>query len=166
MELSNIKKQNQFNKIAIVADHRGEEYIKFVIKALDEIGVEHVLPEYEKSQTNDYPDAVLAANKLYQSKSVDGLILLCGTGVGMNVAANKCKGIRCVLANDEATAAFGRIHEDCNALAMPTKYADQEKGLEIRLCKRKMQRIVKAFVTTKFDGGRHQRRIDKLNNMK
>ena len=166
MGLQNTEKQNQFKKIAVVADHRGEEYIRFVIKALDELGIQSIVPEYEKGETNDYPDMVVAANKLLQAKKVDAMILLCGTGVGMSIAANKCKNVRCVLANDEATAAFGRIHEDCNALAMCTKYSDDNAGLEVRMCKRKLQRIVKMFATTEFAGGRHLRRIEKLNNMK
>ena len=166
MELQDTKKQNQFKKIAVVADHRGEEYIKFVIKALDEVGIAHVVPEYEKSEINDYPDMVVAANKLLQAHVVDGMILLCGTGVGMSIAANKCKNVRGVLAFNETIAAFGRLHEDCNALAMCSKYSDEKLGLEVRMCKRKMQRIVKTFVTTPFAGGRHLRRIDKLNNIK
>ena len=166
MELQNKKSKNYFNKLAIVADHRGEDYKRFVAKALNEIGVEYVMPEYDGGKDNDYPDAVVSAYNLYQNKKVDGLVLLCGTGVGMMIGANKCKGIRCVWANDESLAAFGRIHEDCNALAMPAGYADEAMGYQVKLCKRKLQRIVKAFVQTAFAGGRHQRRVEKLNNIK
>ena len=166
MELQNIKKVSRFKKIAIVADHRGEDYKRFVEKALGEVGVEYVLPVYDNRADNDYPDMVVSAYKLYEQKKVDGLILLCGTGVGMMIGANKCKNIRCVLADSEALAIFGRLHEDCNALAIGVGYVDEELGLEIRLCKRKLQRIVKAFVTTPFAGGRHERRVKKLNNIK
>ncbi|MBQ8468555.1 MAG: RpiB/LacA/LacB family sugar-phosphate isomerase [Clostridia bacterium] len=163
MELQNT---NQFKKIAIVADHRAEASKKFVIKALTELGVDYVLPKYDDSPDNDYPDLVVEAYKLYATKKVDGLILMCGTGVGMMIAANKCKGIRCVLANDEAVAAFGRIHEDCNALGLAAGYSDDAYGYEVKACKRKMQRIVKTFITTPFGGGRHARRVEKLNNIK
>jgi len=165
MELQNKENQNQFKKIAVACDHRGEDYIKFVKKALDEQGIETILPDYAKGADNDYPDVVKETNKLLQNGEVDGMILLCGTGVGMMIAANKCKNVRCVLASDEDVAAFGRIHEDCNALAMGVGYKDEE-GREVHLCKRKLQRIVKTFVTTPFAGGRHLRRVEKLNNIK
>ena len=164
MELQN--KKNQFNNIAIVADHRGEACKKFVQKALDEVGIAYTLPEYNNAADNDYPDAVSSAYELYKKGKVDGIILLCGTGVGMMIAEKKKKNIRCVWADSESLAAFGRIHEDCNALALAAGYADETQGYEVKLCKRKLQRIVKTFVQTEFAGGRHARRVEKLNNIK
>ena len=166
MELQKEKNKNYFKKIAIVADHRGKDYKRFVAKALDEVGVGYVMPTYDDSADNDYPDAVLRAYDLYKQKEVDGLVLLCGTGVGMMIGANKCAGIRCVWADSESLAAFGRIHEDCNALALAAGYTDEKLGYEVKLCKRKLQRIVKTFVQTPFAGGRHERRVAKLNNIR
>ena len=165
MELQKENK-NYFKKIAIVADHRGEDYKRFVAKALDEVGVEYVFPAYDDRPDNDYPDIVVSAYQLYKQKKVDGLILLCGTGIGMMIGANKCKNIRCVLADTETRAIFGRVHEDCNALVVGVGYVDEDLGIEIKLCKRKLQRIVKAFVQTPFAGGRHERRVAKLNNIR
>jgi len=165
MELQKEKNKNYFKRIAIVADHRGEDYKRFVAKALAEEGVDYLMPEYDNSADNDYPDAVLGAYQLFEKGKVDGLILLCGTGVGMMICANKCKGVRCVWADEEALAYFGRLHEDCNALAMPAGYADEKNVHQVKLCKRKLQRIVKVFVQTKFAGGRHERRVAKLNNI-
>lgn len=154
-----------FKKIAIVADHRGEDFKQYVAKALESLNIEYVLPTYDTGADNDYPDVVKQVYNLYASREVDGLILLCGTGVGMCIAANKCKGIRCVWADSEAVAAYGRIHEDCNALALGTNYADKEVGLKVKLSSSNIQKIVKRFVTTKFGGGRHARRVEKLNNL-
>lgn len=152
-----------FKKIAIVADHRGEDYKAVVAKALSDSGVEYVLPTYDNGEGNDYPDVVKAAYKLYASKEVDGLILLCGTGVGMMIGANKCKGIRCVWANTVDVAKLGRVHEDCNALALGVNYRDN--GYNVGLSNIQIKKIVKAFVETDFAAGRHARRVAKLNNL-
>lgn len=154
-----------FKKIAIVADHRGEHYKKYVANALKETGIEYVLPDYSSAEDNDYPDIVKKVYKLFKTKQVDGLILLCGTGVGMNIGANKCKNIRCVWANDPSIVAFGRIHEDCNALAMPAGYSCSDSQFKIEITPKTIEEVVKTFVTTPFGGGRHLRRVDKLNKM-
>ena len=165
MALLSIKGAKMFKKIAIVADHRGEEYKKYVADALYKQNIEYVLPTYDAGADNDYPDIVKAVYKLYKSGQVDGLILLCGTGVGMMIGANKCKGIRCVWASNVDVAVFGRVHEDCNALAMGVNYTDSETGYSVSLSKQKIQKIVSAFVSTQFGGGRHARRVDKLNKL-
>lgn len=154
-----------FKKIAIVADHRGEDYKKYVADALKKANVEYMLPVYDTGADNDYPDVVKAVYKLYKTKQVDGLILLCGTGVGMMIGANKCKNIRCVLASTPDVAAFGRIHEDCNALALGVNYSDESLGYSVKLSRQKIESIVTVFVNTSFGGGRHARRVDKLNKL-
>lgn len=154
-----------FKKIAIVADHRGEDYKKYVTSALERENIQYVLPAYDTGADNDYPDVVKMVYKLYKTGEVDGLILLCGTGVGMMIGANKCKGIRCVWAASPDVAAFGRIHEDCNALALGVNYADATTGYSVSLSKQKIQQIVQAFVSTAFGGGRHARRVEKLNKL-
>ncbi len=154
-----------FNKIAIVADHRGEDFKIVVADALKKINIDYVLPTYDTGAENDYPDVVKSVYKLYKQGKVDGLILLCGTGVGMMIGANKCKGIRCVWANTPDVAALGRVHEDCNALALGVNYLDNNTGYKVSLSKQKIQKIVQTFVTTAFAGGRHARRVEKLNNL-
>lgn len=154
-----------FKKIGIVADHRGEKYKQVVADQLSKLGLESVYPSYSDAEDNDYPDVVAEAYKMYMDGAADGLIMLCGTGVGMCIAANKCQELRCVLANNAATAAFGRIHEDCNVLAMGVGYALPGSDLKVKLSTKDMQKIVKAFVTTPFEGGRHLRRVEKLKQM-
>ncbi len=154
-----------FKKIAIVADHRGEEYKQYVAKALEKENIEYVLPNYDSGADNDYPDVVKSVYEFYKNGEVDGLILLCGTGVGMMIGANKCKDIRCVWANTPDVAVFGRIHEDCNALALGANYKDKTLGYKVELTPKQIQKIVSAFVNTPFGGGRHARRVEKLNNL-
>lgn len=154
-----------FKKIAIVADHRGEHYKQYVADVLMENGIDYCLPQYSNDENNDYPDIVKQVYKLYKTKQVDGLILLCGTGVGMAIGANKCKNIRCVWANEPSIAVFGRIHEDCNALAMPAGYSCSESQYKIEMNPQKIKTIVEAFIKTEFGGGRHARRVDKLNKI-
>lgn len=154
-----------FKKIAIVADHRGEKYKKIVAQALEDQKIDYCLPQYDQKVDNDYPDVIKSVYELYVNKQIDGIILLCGTGIGMMIGANKCKNIRCVWASSPDLAAFGRIHEDCNALAMPAGYSDQESGYCVKISPQKIKQIVAAFVSTSFGGGRHQKRVEKLNNL-
>lgn len=154
-----------FRKIAVVADHRGEHYKQCVASVLKQNDIECLLPDYDNGADNDYPDVVKKVYKLYKSKQVDGLILLCGTGVGMMIGANKCKNIRCVWANEPGIAVYGRIHEDCNALAMPAGYSCDESEYKIEMSPERIQAIVEAFIKTEFGGGRHTRRVEKLNKL-
>lgn len=154
-----------FKKIAIVADHRGEHYKQYVADVLKNNDIDYLLPEYDNDASNDYPDIVKQVYKLYKTHQVDGLILLCGTGVGMMIGANKCKNIRCVWANEPSIAVFGRIHEDCNALAMPAGYWCEESNYRIEMNAEKIKEIVEAFINTQFGGGRHTRRVEKLNKI-
>ncbi len=153
-----------FKKIAIVADHNGESKKQLVEDILVQQNIEAVYPDYTNSADNDYPDIVQKAYDYYLDGKVDALILLCGTGVGMCIAANKCPGLRCVLAANAAVAAFGRIHEDCNALSVGVGYKDAGNGISVKLSTKQLQDIVKAFISTPFEGGRHLRRVQKIEN--
>lgn len=150
-----------FKNIVIVADHRGEDFKHIVASELSKLNINCQMPNYDTGADNDYPDVVKKAYQFYLDGTADGFILLCGTGVGMCIGANKCKGIRCVWANSEAVAAFGRIHEDCNALALGVNYSDGK--MKVKLKESEIRKIVKSFVTTQFAGGRHLRRVEKLN---
>jgi ribose 5-phosphate isomerase B len=156
-----------FKKIAVVADHRGEEYVPTAKKIIEGLGVECVVPSYDSGAENDYPDVVKSIGELFARGEIDGMVLLCGTGVGVNICANKLHGVRCVLAGSANVASLGRIHENCNALAMGVGYSSSEyKGIVVKkMCPHKMKKIITAFVRTDFGGGRHARRVEKLNNM-
>ena len=88
------------------------------------------------------------------------MILLCGTGVGMNVVANKFAGIRSVLPSEEGSAYFARCDEDANTIVFAAGKADEK--YEVKLCKRKMIRILDVFINTDFEGGRHLRRLGQI----
>ena len=91
------------------------------------------------------------------------MVLLCGTGIGMNMVANKFDGIRAVLANSEAEAYFSRRHENANAIVFGAGYGD---GVcEIKLCRRKMTRMLITFLNTDFEGDRHIRRIKQIEDI-
>jgi ribose 5-phosphate isomerase B len=141
-------------KIAIGSDHAGYELKEYLLK---ELGEQH---EFVDVGTNgpesvDYPDyAAQVARKVTQG-DVDLGILLCGTGIGMSVAANKMKGVRAALAFDLYTAMQSRRHVDANILVLGALVTG--KGLAVA--------IVRAWLKTPFEGGRHERRIAKIRRL-
>lgn len=152
-----------FNKIAIAYDHRVDaSVIKKIREKLAADGVE-VLEVEDRAEGNDYPVLARMCYELYLREKADGMILLCGTGIGMNIVANKFDGIRSVLATSEAEAYFSRRHEDANCLVFGAGYADEK--YEIKLCKRKMLRIIDTFLTTPFEGDRHIRRLNQIKEI-
>ncbi|MBQ9707868.1 MAG: ribose 5-phosphate isomerase B, partial [Firmicutes bacterium] len=100
----------------------------------------------------DYPDYGKACAKAVVSGEVDRGIVCCGTGIGISIAANKVRGIRCGLCTSVEMAKLTRQHNNANMLAMGGRITDKETGLA----------ITEAFLDTEFEGGRHQRRIDKM----
>ena len=139
-------------KISIAADHGG-----FVLK--NEIDVylkEKGFKVYDRGtfseESVDYPDfALKVANDVVQSKAECG-ILICGTGIGMSITANKVKGIRAALAYDEYTAEMSRKHNNANILCMGGRTTSIDMA----------KKILDAWINTDFEGGRHQRRIAKI----
>lgn len=149
-----------FKKFAIAYDHRVNlKYIEKIKEVLSASNIEFLVVEDDET-TNDYPILAKKAYNLFLTKNCDGMILLCGTGIGMNVVANKFNGIRSVLANSEAEAYFSRRHEDANCLVFGAGYSDEV--YEIKLCRRKMARMITTFVSTNFEGDRHIRRLNEI----
>ena len=152
-----------FKKIVIAYDHRVQKkYIDRIKLTLSEAGIEFI-EIIDDGETNDYP---VIAKQAYQTKmanNADGMLLLCGTGIGMNVVANKFAGIRSVLVNSEAEAYFARRHENANCLVFGAGYADDK--YEIKLCARKMVRIIHIFIDTDFEGDRHIRRLNQITDI-
>lgn len=149
-----------FKKFVIAYDHRVDlKYIEKIKAYLDENNILYEIVE-DNGETNDYPVLASKAYGIYQSKKADGMILLCGTGVGMNVVANKFAGIRSVLPDAEGSAYFARRDEDANCIVFAAGKADEK--YEVKLCKRKMIRILDVFVNTDFEGGRHIRRLGQI----
>ncbi len=139
-------------KIALACDHGGLNLKNAVKKYLEENGY-----EYEDFGTNttdscDYPDYALPAAEAVASGKCDKGILVCSTGIGVSMVANKVPGVRCAHCHDAYCAKFTRLHNDANVLAMGEKVVGIGYALQ----------IVETFLTTEFEGGRHQRRVDKI----
>ncbi|MBC7389310.1 MAG: ribose 5-phosphate isomerase B [Opitutaceae bacterium] len=139
-------------KIAISSDHAGVEYKRALVEFVQELGyfIEDLGPYNEDSV--DYPDFAHKLAEKVLSKEADLGIVLCGTGNGVAMAANKHQGIRAGLCWNKEIASLIRQHNDANILALPARFVNVEEAKE----------IVKAYLETPFEGGRHQRRVDKI----
>lgn len=142
-------------KIAIGSDHAGFTDKEKIKRQLDELGV-----EYEDVGTNsidsvDYPIyAKKVAEKVANGEAEQG-ILVCGSGNGMQIAANKIRGVRAALAWNEETARLARQHNDANVLSVPARMISSEE----------VKNVVKSFLSAEFEGGRHGRRVDEITKL-
>ena len=150
-----------FSKFVLSYDHRvDEKYIQVIKKYLNENGFGCLEINLNDDENNDYPILASRAYQTFLKEKCDGMILLCGTGVGMNVVANKFAGIRSVLAQTEADAFFARNDENANCIVFPAGKANDLYS--VKICKRKMIRALNVFVEAEFEGGRHKRRVDEI----
>lgn len=142
-------------RIAIGCDHRGFRLKQAIMGYLAAKG--HTVKDfgcYDDSSA-DYPDFAKEVSYAVAKGDFDRGILICNTGIGMSIAANKVPGIRAALCHDVFTARSARQHNDANVLCLGAAVVSQSEAEE----------IVQSFVTTGFDGGRHQRRLDKVRVM-
>ena len=140
-------------KITIGSDHGAvqlKEEVKMVLKEYGDVEVKDV--GTFGTDAVDYPDVAEKVCGDVVSGNADRGIVLCGTGIGISIAANKIKGIRCALCNDVFSAKMSRQHNDANVLAMGGRVLGFGPAGE----------IVRAFVEGKFEGGRHERRVNKI----
>ncbi len=139
-------------KIAIGSDHRGFDAKKRIKALLEELGHEVRDEGTHTAESCDYPDAAIAVASDVAASRVDRGILMCGTGVGMSISANKVTGARAALCHDELTAQLSRRHNDANILCMPADLIGDAL----------MRTMVKTWLETPFEGGRHARRVSKI----
>lgn len=140
-------------KLAIGCDHGAYEYKEILKALLEKEG--HTVTDFGTYSTDscDYPDYASAVAKSVAAGENDKGIVLCGTGIGASIAANKVKGIRCALCSDPLSARLTREHNDSNVLAMGQRIIGEEL----------MKEIVRVWLTTEFSHEeKHQRRIDKV----
>jgi ribose 5-phosphate isomerase B len=142
-------------KVALGADHGGVNLKEEIKKYLDTVGVGYEDFGCNCTDSVDYPDYALPVAEKVASGEFDRGILICGTGIGMTIAANKVNGIRCALVHDCFSAKATREHNDSNILAMGERVIGPGLALE----------IVKIWLGTEFTGGRHQRRLDKVKRL-
>jgi ribose 5-phosphate isomerase B len=141
-------------KIAVGSDHRGFEAKKRIVLLLGELAHEVVDMGTTSPDSVDYPDFAIQVAKAVGDKVVDRGILICGTGIGMCIAANKVHGVRAAPCHDSITAEMSRRHNDANILCLSGDLLGEEL----------IDRMVRIWLQTDFEGGRHARRVEKIEH--
>ena len=139
-------------KIAIGSDHRGFALKAHLVKMLSREGHEVLDTGCPDTEPVDYPDYAFPVGEMVASGAAERGILVCGSGIGMSIAANKVRGVRAALCCTVEDARMTRQHNDSNVLAL------SERGL----ANPKTDELVKVWLSTPFEGGRHERRLDKI----
>jgi ribose 5-phosphate isomerase B len=139
-------------RIAIGCDHRGFDVKRRVMPTLEQTG--HVLIDLgcPPGASADYPDFAFIVAQAVSEQRVDRGILICGTGIGMCIAANKVTGVRAALCHDSITAEMSRRHNDANILCLSADLLGDEL----------IDRMIRIWLETEFEGGRHARRVEKI----
>ena len=139
-------------KIAIGSDHRGFEVKQRIITALQQLGHEVLDVGPSRRESVDYPDFAFQVATAVGEGRVDRGILICGTGIGMCIAANKVHGVRAAPCHDSITAEMSRRHNDANILCVSADLLGDEL----------IDRMLRIWLETEFEGGRHARRVEKI----
>lgn len=139
--------------IAIACDHSALEMKNEVEALLDEMGLAYHDYGTYTAESCDYPVFGVRAAKAVAAGECERGIVICGTGIGISLAANKVKGIRCALCSEPYSAELTRRHNDANMLAIGAGFTGKNLA----------ERMVEVFLSTDFEGGRHERRVNKLN---
>ncbi len=138
--------------ISIGNDHAGTDYKKAILKHLQKIG--HEVKNYGTNSNDsvDYPDFVHPVANDVENRTVDFGIIICGSGNGANMTANKHQGVRSALCWSKEIVALARQHNNANILSIPARYTSEQQAIE----------MVDTFLNTAFEGGRHEKRVEKI----
>ncbi len=139
-------------KIALAADHAGFEEKEKLKSTLTELGVDFEDMGTTSADSVDYPDYALKAARAVAKGDFDQGLLVCGSGTGMAIAANKVHGVRAAVAWSPDIARLAREHNNANVLSLPARFLDDHQAKE----------ILKAWFDADFEGGRHERRVEKI----
>ena len=139
-------------KISTGSDHRGLHQRKIIGSVLADLGHEWVDLGTMTKESCDYPDIAKIVGQSVASGETSMGILVCGTGIGMSIAANKIRGVRAALCVDQETAVLSRKHNDANVLCLPGDNFDDDH----------LRTMVKTWLSSAFEGGRHARRVGKV----
>lgn len=142
-------------KISLGCDHGGYELKEYIKKYLENKGFEVLDVGTDSLDSVDYPDYGEKAALLVANKEVDKGIVVCTTGIGISIAANKVDGIRCALCTNSFMAKMTRLHNDANMLALGAGIVGKNLALD----------IVETWLDTEFEGGRHTKRVEKIMNI-
>lgn len=140
-------------RVAVASDHAGYELKEFAKAVLQKMGCEVEDLGTSSEASVDYPDFARAACRRVLAGEAERGVLVCGSGIGMSMAANRFKGIRAALCSDLYTSKFSRLHNDANVLCLPGRLMG--KGLA--------EEVIRVWIETQFEGGRHARRLAKLD---
>ena len=140
-------------KIAIGNDHAGVEVKRKIENYLNEKGHTVINKGYDGKESVDYPDYIHPVSLEVKEKKAQIGIIICGSGNGAAMTANKHKGVRAAICWSEEIAELARQHNDANIISIPSRFLSAEETIS----------IVEAFIKTDFEGGRHKRRIDKID---
>lgn len=139
-------------KIVIGCDHRGVEIKKRIVPALQSMGHEVTDVGSEGAESVDYPDYAYEVAKRVGKNEMERGLLICGTGTGMCIAANKVRGVRAASCQDVLTAEMSRRHNDANVLCLSADLTGEDQ----------MTQMIRIWLETPFEGGRHARRVEKI----
>jgi len=139
-------------KIAIGSDHRGYDAKRHLVSLLQQLGHEILDVGPNGRDSVDYPDYAFQVAQAIQENRVERGILICGTGIGMCIAANKVRGVRAAPCHDCITAEMSRRHNNANVLCLSADLLGEEL----------IERMVRIWLTTDFEAGRHARRVEKI----
>lgn len=142
-------------KIALAADHAGFEEKEKIKKTLDELGVEYDDMGTDSCESVDYPDFAQKVGEAVAGGKADQGMLVCGSGTGMAIAANKIPGVRAAVAWNEEIARLAREHNNANVLALAARFTPPDE----------MDKIIRSWFAAHFDGGRHERRVEKITEI-
>lgn len=142
-------------KIVLASDHGGYDLKEVIKKHLAEKGYEIMDLGTNSEESVDYPDYGVAAGEVVAAGKAEAGIVFCGSGIGICIAANKVKGIRCALLTSVEMAVLAKSHNDANIISLGGRLTPPDLAIQ----------IVDTWLTTDAEGGRHQRRIDKLNQL-
>jgi ribose 5-phosphate isomerase B len=142
-------------RIALAADHAGFEEKEKVKSTLEQLGIEFDDLGTDSADSVDYPDYARKVAEGIAGGDYDQGLLVCGSGTGMAIAANKFRGVRAAVAWTPDIARLAREHNDANVLSLPARFLTEGENAE----------IVKAFFSADFEGGRHGRRVDKIKEI-
>ena len=142
-------------RIAVGADHRGYEIRPKIVETVQHLGHEAIDVGSFSSDAVDYPDVAAEVARRVGSGEVDGGILVCGTGLGMCIAANKIAGARATPCHDETTAEMSRRHNNANIMCLSADLLGEKL----------IEKMIDTWLKTPFEGGRHARRVDKITEI-
>lgn len=145
---------NVAERIPIASDHAGYELKQHLSRALTELGYEVEDLGTNSPSSTDYPDYAHPLAEMVERGEVKRGVLLCGTGLGMSYAANRHHGVRAAVAWTPEIAGLARQHNDANVLVLPARFVSEEDGVK----------ILRTWLDTPFEGGRHQKRVDKIES--